>query len=198
MPDQRLVVLFDIDLTLIRNPIDREVIAASLDEATGVPGLLDRIDFSGRSDRWLVNEVSHLHGFDPRAVFDRYVAASRRLLPKMLATLSPSTLPGVIELLEVLRALPDTTLGIVTGNIRENAITKLTHGHVIEFFEPLRAGFGDDHDDPGRHRPRGDAGLRVGRGWPPRGARRHSARCPRRACCGRSADRRRDRARDRR
>jgi phosphoglycolate phosphatase len=132
MPDgQRLVALFDIDLTLIRNPIDREVITAALDEATGTPGLLADIDFMGRSDRWLVDEVSGRHGLEAGALFEAYGAAYRRLLREMLLPLPR----------------PGTTLGVATGNLRDNAVTKLTHGRVIEFFDPLLGGFGDDHAD---------------------------------------------------
>lgn len=101
----------------------------------------------GRSDRWLVDEVSGRHGLDAGALFEAYGAAYRRLLREMLLPLPPSTLPGAIELLAALRARPGTTLGVATGNLRDNAVTKLTHGRVIEFFDPLLGGFGDDHAD---------------------------------------------------
>lgn len=146
-PSPRVVVLFDLDLTLLRNPLDREVIAAALDEAAGVAGLLDTIDFSGRSDRWLVNEVSRRHHYAPEALFERYREAYVRLLRETLATLPPSTLPGAPVLLDTLRSRAHVTLGVATGNMRANALAKIEHAGLTEFFSPLHGGFGDDHDD---------------------------------------------------
>jgi phosphoglycolate phosphatase len=143
----RLVVLFDLDLTLLRNPLDREVIAAALDEATGETGILDTIDFSGRSDRWLVNEVAARHDYDRAALFERYREAYVRLLRETLATLPPSTLPGAPALLDALRVRGHVTLGVATGNMRTNALAKIEHAGLTKFFSPLRGGFGDDHDD---------------------------------------------------
>ena len=46
----RLIVLFDIDLTLIDFPNDTDTISGALEEATGVPGLFHQLDWRGSTD----------------------------------------------------------------------------------------------------------------------------------------------------
>src|SRR5207249_4822172 len=54
-------------------------------------------------------------------------------------------LPGILELLEKLRALPHVSLALLTGNLSRGAQLKLTHYGVWEFFE--FGAFADDHHD---------------------------------------------------
>lgn len=54
-------------------------------------------------------------------------------------------LPGVIELLEKLRARPHLVLALLTGNISRGARLKLEHYGVWHFFE--FGAFADDHAD---------------------------------------------------
>ena len=63
-----------------------------------------------------------------------------------LASLPPSSLPGARELLSALRR-SSATLGVATGNLRANAIAKLTHARLDSFFAPLVGGFGDQFAD---------------------------------------------------
>lgn len=141
------IVLFDLDLTLLRIEMDREVIAAALDAATGVPGLLDGVDYRGRSDGWLAGEVARLHGLDPHVIWPRYASAYTRVLSEALTSHGDSALPGAAGLLEALRERGDSVLGVATGNMRANAALKLASARLERFFDPLRGGFGDDHDD---------------------------------------------------
>jgi phosphoglycolate phosphatase len=143
----RLIALFDLDLTLLRVPIDAAIIAGALDAATGRRGLLDGFDYRGRSDRWLATAVAKAHGLDPDDLYRRYAEAYTPLLKRRLAAFPPSALPGAAALLAALRARPDTALGVATGNIRANALVKLRHAGLDGFFEPLTGGFGEDHED---------------------------------------------------
>ena len=50
----RITVVFDLDLTLVEFPSDRAVLARALEEVTGVAGILERVLYHGRSDRWII------------------------------------------------------------------------------------------------------------------------------------------------
>ncbi|HVJ67445.1 MAG TPA: HAD hydrolase-like protein, partial [Caulifigura sp.] len=54
-------------------------------------------------------------------------------------------LPGIRELLALLAARKDVTLGLLTGNFEEGAWIKLRHFELDHYF--LFGGFGDDHFD---------------------------------------------------
>jgi phosphoglycolate phosphatase len=143
----RTVVLFDIDLTLVNISVDRAVLAGALDAATGVPGLLDRIDYGGSTDRWIVKEAARVGGLPLDGLFERYIDAYTPLLAQALAALPSSASRGAAELVDALVARSDAVVGIATGNIRRNARLKLAHGGLASYFEPLRGGFGDAHED---------------------------------------------------
>lgn len=145
MTKRRTIVLFDIDLTLMRVGASRTVLNQALETATGVPGLVDGIGFAGRSDRWIITEAARLAELPIEGLFERCAAIYPQLLEAALATAPDPPLPGAISLLEALAGRPDTMLGIVTGNQRRTAEIKLTHGGLARYFDPLRGGFGDVH-----------------------------------------------------
>jgi len=142
----RVIVLFDIDSTLIRIPTNRAILATALDVATGVPGLLDRLDFQGRTDRWMAAEIARVSGLPLTGMFERFAAAYTPTLVAALAGLPSTELPGAVALLHALAAHDHLTLGLATGNLRRNAPIKLASAGLSGFFEPLRGGFGDDHE----------------------------------------------------
>jgi phosphoglycolate phosphatase len=143
---RRLIVLFDLDLTLLSIPDDRGIRARAIDRATGVPGVLDLIDDQGRTDRWLVDEVAARGIAEAPGLWERYEAEYHAELRRSLAGTPPSALPGADALLEALRA-ERATLGVSTGNLRLNAIAKLEHARLDGHFAPVRGGFGDHHAD---------------------------------------------------
>jgi phosphoglycolate phosphatase len=147
LPIPRLIVLFDIDLTLIDYPLNQQTLAAALDEATGVRGMLDQINWHGATDRWLVGEGARLAGLPTEGIYERFADAYTRILGQSLATLPSSVLPGADALLTALARDHDAVLGIATGNMRRNAIFKLQHAGLATHFDPLRGGFGDHHAD---------------------------------------------------
>jgi len=143
----RLVILFDIDHTLIDYPLNRETVAGALDEATGVPGLLDQMDWQGSSDLWITEEAKRIADVDGEGLYERFAAAYTRILEESLASMPSIALPGSTAVLERLRDEHEAVLGIATGNTRHNARLKLEQAELAGFFDPLRGGFGDDLDD---------------------------------------------------
>lgn len=143
----RLVVLFDLDLTLVDVPADRAVLEQAIEAATDRAGLLDGIDHRGRTDRWIVGQVAKAGGLPREGLYERYARAYTPLLERSLAALPPCVLPGVHELLEVLASREKVVLGLATGGMRANAALKLRHAGLSGYFDPLRGGFGDDHEE---------------------------------------------------
>jgi phosphoglycolate phosphatase len=75
------------------------------------------------------------------AFLDSYVHFLSLELPQRPGTL----LPGVLELLEKLRARPQVVLALLTGNVSRGARLKLEQYGVWHFFE--FGAFADDHHD---------------------------------------------------
>lgn len=142
----RIVVLFDIDLTLVGNTFDAEIIAAALDAATGREGILGTLEWRGRTDRWMANELARREGFEPDVLFERYTAGYTERLREAIARSAPAPLAGTRPLLAALRSVPSVVLGVQTGNLPLNARLKLEHAGLLEFFDPIRGGFGDVHE----------------------------------------------------
>jgi phosphoglycolate phosphatase len=140
-------VLFDIDGTLVQTGgAGQLAFAETFAEEFGVPEISAAVKFAGRSDRAIAMDLLGVHGL---ATSDenwrRFRAAYVRRLPDALRRRNGHVLPGVVELLDALAALPHSAVGLLTGNIREGADRKLTHyglGNRFAF-----GGFGDDTND---------------------------------------------------
>lgn len=138
------LLLWDIDGTLIASGgAGMHALRTGLRDALGIEGKLDDIDFAGRTDRWIVRRifekfsVPHTEENFTRLI-DNYIAA----LPASLLNPHARVLPGVREILAQADAREDVAQGLLTGNLRRGAQTKLGHHGLWEFF-PF-GGFADD------------------------------------------------------
>ena len=61
------------------------------------------------------------------ARWNAFVSGYFQRLPQALSELDGAVLPGIRELLELLAARPDVSLGLLTGNFEEGAWLKLRH-----------------------------------------------------------------------
>jgi phosphoglycolate phosphatase-like HAD superfamily hydrolase len=141
----RPLLLFDIDGTLIRTG-SLSLGPAYADVLRRVFGLekLERIpDASGWLDRQIVAELARLHGIpcSPEQVTEacRMLAEHGRTVK-----LTPVLLPGVPELLDLLRHR-DFPLAILTGNLEEMAWAKIDAAGLRDAFEV--GAFGDEADE---------------------------------------------------
>lgn len=143
------VFLFDIDLTMIRtNRAGSIAMTEVLHELTGIDDAFAGVEFGGRTDRNLLREALAAHGrldgdFEP--FVERF---KERYLPRLahhLRRRGGVVLPGVERLLEMVAALPDTRLGLATGNFRGAAEIKLRHFGLWHRF--AGGGFADDGED---------------------------------------------------
>jgi phosphoglycolate phosphatase-like HAD superfamily hydrolase len=141
------VILFDIDGTLIRSGgAGKDAMEAALRSAFGLTHIKDEVPYSGRTDCAIARDLLAVHGLDPtpqnqRKLQDAYLDH----LPQSLRTRGGKVLPGVEQLLTALKECAGAVVGLLTGNIRRGAETKLGHFGLWDHF--TCGGFGDDHFD---------------------------------------------------
>lgn len=140
----KTLLLWDIDGTLIASGgAGMQALQVGLRNALGIEGSLDGIEFAGRTDRWIVRRI-----FEKFQVphteenFSAYVESYIAALPAALANPRARVLPGVREILATADAREDVAQGLLTGNLRRGAKTKLGHHGLWKFF-PF-GGFADD------------------------------------------------------
>lgn len=127
MASSRLV-LWDIDLTLIRaGEGGRAIYAAAFEQATGLP-LVTHADAAGRLDPDIFHDTLQAHGLTPHEhSFDRFADALAAAYAAQTSRLRDQgrVLPGAAEALAALSTVPGVVQTVLTGNIRPVAIAKL-------------------------------------------------------------------------
>ncbi|HSP45440.1 MAG TPA: HAD hydrolase-like protein [Chthoniobacterales bacterium] len=145
MPGKRLL-LWDIDGTLINTgSAGQHALVRATIERFGGDGDLAGVEIAGRTDTAIGHQILKKYGElvtdeNVRAFLNRYLD----LLVEELPRRDGSVLPGVRELVEH-SSQENTTLGLLTGNLRRGAQLKLEHYELWQFF-PFGA-FSDDHHD---------------------------------------------------
>jgi len=166
----KLLLLWDIDGTLISSGgAGMRALQTALHNTFDRKGLLDDIEFAGRTDRWIMRRIFLKFGLPASEEnFGRYIEAYLAALPAAMAEGSARVLPGARELVAAAGVRPEVAQGLLTGNLRRGAQLKLGfHG----LWEPFPFGaFGDDaelRDELGPHALR-RAGERHGVVFEPR------------------------------
>lgn len=110
----------------------------------GLEDALAGVSFHGRTDRWIVNQVSIRTGVDAENLWERYRTTYPTLLREELASRTPCALPGVPDLLNTLNSRHDNSYCLATGNQREASFIKLASVDLDRYFDG--GGFGDRHE----------------------------------------------------
>lgn len=147
-----LLVLFDIDLTLMRSGgAGLEAMCLAGSEALGRRLERGGVDFAGRLDPLILSDLIAANGFEPTPErIDRLQAAYFKALPGVIAGRAEA-LPGAHALVDRLLREPGVTIGLLTGNFEVSGRIKLEAAG----FDPDRFAvrvWGDDspHDPPAR------------------------------------------------
>lgn len=140
------LILWDIDGTLINSGgAGMRALQKSLPKAFGINGLIDDIEFSGRTDRWIVRQIFAKFSLPATEDnFARYLDAYVAALPDELANPGAEVLPGVRRLLDEAASRPGVAQGLLTGNVRRGAEAKLGFHGLWDYF-PFGA-FADDSE----------------------------------------------------
>src|SRR5438046_7080076 len=142
---QRRLLLFDIDGTLIHSGgAGVHALKSAFRERFGIADDLHGIEIAGMTDSGIVISILNKHKIPATnenisGFLDSYVHFLSLELPRRKGKL----LPGVLKLLEKLKARPHVVLGLLTGNVSRGAQLKLEHYGVWHFFE--FGAFADDH-----------------------------------------------------
>ena len=144
---QKRLLLFDIDGTLIHSGgAGIEALKRALKERFKINDDLRDIEIAGMTDSGIVTSILKKHKVQATAeniaaFLDSYVHFLSLELPHRKGNL----LPGILELLEKLKARKHVVLALLTGNLSRGAQLKLGNYGVWHFFE--FGAFADDHHD---------------------------------------------------
>lgn len=145
----KIVVLFDIDGTLIRTGgAGKRALDRSLDELHGITGGMSRVQPGGKTDPLIVREIFEKlrprHSLTPAEIqkaLERYV---HYLSEEIESAETFRVLPGLPGLLEELEKSGRAVVGLATGNVETGARVKLARADLNRFF-PF-GGFSSDHE----------------------------------------------------
>ncbi|WP_433532036.1 HAD family hydrolase [Micromonospora sp. CA-263727] len=149
-PKRPLLILWDIDHTLIETRgLGRELYARAFEEATGSP-LARPAEVTGRTELAIFAESLRRHGIEPSAeLTQRYAAALSRQYRENVDGLRERgrALPGAAEALALFAEQPGLLQSVLTGNLRQVAITKLHAFDLAQHIDIEIGAYGDDHLD---------------------------------------------------
>ena len=129
----------------------------------GIDGSLDNIEFSGRTDLWIMRRIFARFGLPATPEnFARYFDGYAAALPAELGHPSACVLPGVAGLLAA-AASGGFAQGLLTGNLRRTAALKLGFHGLWERF-PFGA-FADDSEHRNELGPHALRRAREHTGW---------------------------------
>ncbi|MBD3335871.1 MAG: HAD hydrolase-like protein [Candidatus Eisenbacteria bacterium] len=134
------LILFDIDGTLLRaRGAGAAAFRRALASALGRELPEFHVDYAGRTDLYILTESLRALGqtLPPTAdLVEQILSLYVSLLPEELERVEEAALcPGVPEVLEELQSRPDVHLGVLTGNTRAGALTKLRFFEIASYFE---------------------------------------------------------------
>jgi phosphoglycolate phosphatase-like HAD superfamily hydrolase len=138
------VFLFDIDNTLLYSGgAGSHAMNLAFHKLFGVADGFARVEFSGRTDRFILQQGLAGHGIpgDVDEHLAPFTAAYYALLPEAMTQRQGHLMPGFPELLQALREA-GAALGLATGNFSEAARIKLDHYGIGGYFQG--GGFGEE------------------------------------------------------
>jgi phosphoglycolate phosphatase len=142
----KTLILWDIDGTLLHSGgAGMKALEAALNDVFGVSGSLAGIEFAGRTDPYIIRQIFARFGIEHSSDnLARYIDGYISLLPTILENSNARILPGIAKILSQAADHPSVVQGLLTGNLRRGAETKLGFHGLWGFF-PVGA-FADDSE----------------------------------------------------
>lgn len=144
-----LLVLWDIDHTLIENHgVNKEIYAYAFELLTGRRAS-HPARTEGRTEPEIMRNMLRVHGIDPTS---DYVARMPEALESATSSKAEALrergheLPGARDVLTALQSVPGIVQSVLSGNIEQNAITKLSAFQLDSFIDFEVGGYGSDDE----------------------------------------------------
>jgi len=145
------LVLFDIDGTLIMSAGYKNEFNRAIEETVG-PGNATPagIRFAGNTDPQIAAAALRALGIEESKIYEKVDNVLRRYEAlisesRLPGSLTDNVLPGVHELIQRLQSIDRVSIGLLTGNIKLGAKSKLEAAGLNHYFD--FGVFGDDHSD---------------------------------------------------
>jgi phosphoglycolate phosphatase len=142
------LLLFDIDNTLLyTGGAGSHAMAVALQEMFGVTDGFAKIEFSGRTDLYILSEGLRHHGITGgyEAHLNDFLRRYYGHLRHTLGERAGHLIPGFPQLLEALSQRDGVRIGLATGNFSEAAWMKLEHYGIRQYFSD--GAFGEESLD---------------------------------------------------
>ncbi|MCH6554995.1 MAG: HAD family hydrolase [Chloroflexi bacterium] len=142
------LLLFDVDNTLLwSGGAGGKAMGLAFRDLFGIDDAFGRVEFSGRTDRYILATALRQHGIDGdyEAHQGRFLERYYAHLPQTLREREGKLMPGFPALLDDLSGRPDIRLGLATGNFSRAAQLKLAHYGIDGYFSG--GGFGEESED---------------------------------------------------
>lgn len=145
-----LLLLWDVDHTLIENHgVNKETYAAAFELITGMPAE-HRARTAGRTEPEVMRDMLALHGVE--VTTDRAARMTQALETATRANTEKlrergHELPGASDALIACSRVAGIVQSVLSGNIRPNAVAKLSAFGLEEFMDFEVGGYGDDGEE---------------------------------------------------
>jgi phosphoglycolate phosphatase len=131
------LILFDIDNTLLyTGGAGGLAMTLALQEMFGVKDGFAKVEFSGRTDLYILSEGLRLHGVSGghQVHLEEFLRRYHLHLERTLAERKGHLMPGFPHLLEALSQRDGIRIGLATGNFSQAAWMKVEHYGIKQYF----------------------------------------------------------------
>ena len=144
----RRVAFFDIDGTLMTGGPAKNAFCGAMIDTFGTVGNVEEVSFGGKTDPQIARELLVGIDYSVDLIEERFPSLWHSYTERLADELTQcpmQVLPGVHELLNILKRMDDIGVGLLTGNIARGAQLKLDSAGLTEHF--VLGSYGSDHEE---------------------------------------------------
>ena len=144
----RRVAFFDIDRTLMTGGPAKNAFCGAMIDTFGTVGNVEEVSFGGKTDPQIARELLVGIDYSVDLIEERFPSLWHSYTERLADELTQcpmQVLPGVHELLNILKRMADIGVGLLTGNIARGAQLKLDSAGLTEHF--VLGSYGSDHEE---------------------------------------------------
>ena len=144
----RRVAFFDIDGTLMTGGPAKNAFCGAMIDTFGTVGNVEEVSFGGKTDPQIARELLVGIDYSVDLIEERFPSLWHSYTERLADELTQcpmQVLPGVHELLNILKRMDDIGVGLLPGNIARGAQLKLDSAGLTEHF--VLGSYGSDHEE---------------------------------------------------